>query len=147
MSKKFKDTKLGKFLKDKAPNILNIVGNVLPDKGVLGIVKNLVDSEPSLTPEEKQQIHKQVTELYELEVADRDSARKREVEIAKVRKFDFMFNLTGLVGLGTFVFLVYCIVYITIPEHNEKTFYTLIGLCEGITLSIFSFYFGSVSKK
>lgn len=147
MSKKFKDTKLGKFLKDKAPNILNIVGNVLPDKGVLGIVKNLVDSEPSLTPEEKQQIHKQVTELYELEVADRDSARKREVEIAKVRKFDFMFNLTGLVGLGTFVFLVYCIVYITIPESNEKTFYTLIGLCEGIVLSIFGFYFGSISKK
>jgi|TARA_R110000787_G_scaffold228260_2_gene335983 hypothetical protein len=147
MSKKFKDTKLGKFLKDKAPNILNIVGNVLPDKGVLGIVKNLVDSEPSLTPEEKQQIHKQVTELYELEVADRDSARKREVEIAKVKKFDFMFNLTGLVGLGTFVFLVYCIVYITIPESNEKTFYTLIGLCEGIVLSIFGFYFGSISKK
>lgn len=147
MSKKFKDTKLGKFLKDKAPNILNIVGNVLPDKGVLGIVKNLVDVEPNLTPEEKQQIHKQVTELYELEVADRDSARKREVEIAKVRKFDFMFNLTGLVGLGTFVFLVYCIVYITIPESNEKTFYTLIGLCEGIVLSIFGFYFGSISKK
>ena len=110
MSKKFKDTKLGKFLKDKAPNILNIVGTALPDKGVLGIVKNLVDVEPSLTPEEKQQIHKQVTELYELEVADRDSARKREVEIAKVRKFYFIFNLTGLVGLGTFVFLVYCIV-------------------------------------
>lgn len=147
MSKKFKDTKLGKFLKDKAPNILNIVGTALPDKGVLGIVKNLVDVEPNLTPEEKQQIHKQVTELYELEVADRDSARKREVEIAKVRKFDFMFNLTGLVGLGTFVFLVYCIVYITIPESNEKTFYTLIGLCEGIVLSIFGFYFGSISKK
>ena len=147
MSKKFKDTKLGKFLKDKAPNILNIVGTALPDKGVLGIVKNLVDVEPNLTPEEKQQLHKQVTELYELEVADRDSARKREVEIAKVRKFDFMFNLTGLVGLGTFVFLVYCIVYITIPESNEKTFYTLIGLCEGIVLSIFGFYFGSISKK
>ena len=44
------------------------------------------------------------------EVADRDSARKREVEIAKVRKFDFLFTLTGLVGLGTFVFLVYAIV-------------------------------------
>lgn len=147
MSKKFKDTKLGKFLKDKAPNILDVVGNFLPDKGVLGIVKNLVDKEPNLTPEEKDQVHKQVTELYELEVADRDSARKREVEIAKVRKFDFMFNLTGLVGLGTFVFLVYCIVYITIPESNQKTFYTLIGLCEGIVLSIFGFYFGGLSKK
>ena len=65
MSKKFKDTKLGKFLKDKAPNILNIVGNVLPDKGVLGIVKNLVDSEPNLTPEEKQQIHKLTSAIYQ----------------------------------------------------------------------------------
>mgnify|MGYP001363193204 CR=1 FL=1 len=89
--------------------------------------------------------HRILTE--ELEVEDRDSARKREVEIAKVKKFDFMFNLTGLVGLGTFVFLVYAIVYITIPEHNEKTFYTLIGLCEGIVLSIFGFYFGSSMRK
>jgi len=57
-----------------------------------------------------------------------------------------MFNLTGLVGLGTFVFLVYSIVYITIPENNAKTFYTLIGLVEGITLSLFSFYFGASRK-
>ena len=58
-----------------------------------------------------------------------------------------MFTLTGLVGLGTFVFLVYTIVYVNIPENNEKTFYTLIGLCEGIVLSIFGFYFGSSLRK
>ena len=92
-------------------------------------------------------LHDQTLEMYELQVKDRDSARKREIEVAKVRKFDFMFTLTGLVGLGTFCFLVYAIVYITIPEHNEKTFYTLIGLCEGITLSIFSFYFGASLRK
>jgi len=144
---KLKDTKIGKFLAEKAPDVLDVAGSLLPDAGLLGVVKNLIDKKPDLTAEEKQEIHQQLIELYKLEVEDRDSARKREVEISKVRRFDFMFNLTGLVGLGTFVFLVYCIVYITIPESNEKTFYTLIGLCEGIVLSIFGFYFGSVAKK
>ena len=145
--KKLKDTKIGKFLAQKAPDVLDVAGSLLPDAGLLGVVKNLIDKKPDLTTEEKQEIHKQLVEFYKLEVEDRDSARKREVEISKVRKFDLMFNLTGLVGLGTFVFLVYCIVYITIPQSNEKTFYTLIGLCEGIVLSIFGFYFGSVAKK
>tara|TARA_A100000171_G_scaffold50898_1_gene63509 strand:- start:5660 stop:6100 length:441 start_codon:yes stop_codon:yes gene_type:complete len=145
--KKLKDTKIGKFLAQKAPDVLDVAGSLLPDAGLLGVVKNLIDKKPDLTAEEKQEIHKQLVEFYKLEVEDRDSARKREVEISKVRKFDLMFNLTGLVGLGTFVFLVYCIVYITIPQSNEKTFYTLIGLCEGIVLSIFGFYFGSVAKK
>mgnify|MGYP001426442415 CR=1 FL=1 len=144
---KLKDTKIGKFLADKAPDVLDVAGSLLPDAGLLGVVKNLIDKKPDLSQEDKQQIHEQLTELYKLEVEDRDSARKREVEISKVRRFDLMFTLTGLVGLGTFVFLVYCIVYITIPESNEKTFYTLIGLCEGIVLSIFGFYFGSVAKK
>ena len=145
--KKIKETKIGKLLKNKAPKVFEIAKDLLPEKGVLGIDKNLIDTEPSLSKEEKQELHKQIIEAYKLEVEDRDSARKREVEIAKVKKFDFMFNLTGLVGLGTFVFLVYAIVYITIPEHNEKTFYTLIGLCEGIVLSIFGFYFGSSMRK
>ena len=39
---KIKDSKLGKFLKEKAPNVLNIVGDILPDSGALGIVKNLI---------------------------------------------------------------------------------------------------------
>ena len=145
--KKFKDTVIGKFLKNKAPNILDIVGDILPTSGTLGIVKNLIDKDDNISAEDKKALHSQLIESYKTEVADRDSARKREVEIAKVRKFDFMFTLTGLVGLSTFVFLVYAIVYINIPEHNEKTFYTLIGLVEGITLSIFSFYFGASIRK
>tara|TARA_B100000963_G_scaffold11396_1_gene8838 strand:+ start:779 stop:1219 length:441 start_codon:yes stop_codon:yes gene_type:complete len=145
--KKIKDSKLGKLLKNKAPKILEIAGDLLPDKGVLGVVKNLIDKDEKLSSEDKKMLHDQTLEMYELQVKDRDSARKREIEVAKVRKFDFMFTLTGLVGLGTFCFLVYAIVYITIPEHNEKTFYTLIGLCEGITLSIFSFYFGASLRK
>ena len=79
-NKKFKDTAVGKFILGKVPNFAS---SVLPDKGVLGIVKNLIDAEPELTVEEKAQLHNELVELYELEVADRDSARRREVEIAK----------------------------------------------------------------
>jgi len=146
-NKKFKDTKIGKFLKNKAPNILDIVGDILPTSGTLGIVKNLINKDDTIDAETKKELHNQLIEAYKTEVADRDSARKREVEIAKVRKFDFMFTLTGLVGLSTFVFLVYAIVYIQIPEHNEKTFYTLIGLVEGITLSLFGYFYGSSIRK
>ena len=43
MSKKIKDTKLGAWLRDKAPSVLGTVGDLLPDQGALGLVKNLLD--------------------------------------------------------------------------------------------------------
>jgi hypothetical protein len=53
-NKKFKDTKVGKFLKEKAPGILDQVGDVLPDKGVLGIIKNLIDKDDTMLPQDKE---------------------------------------------------------------------------------------------
>jgi len=50
--KKIKDTGLGKWLKEKAPNILDVAGDLLPDQGALGIVKNLLDKEPGVDPAE-----------------------------------------------------------------------------------------------
>lgn len=52
MSKKIKDTGLGKWLKSKAPNVLNVVGDLLPDSGGLGIVKNLIDKDPDVDTNE-----------------------------------------------------------------------------------------------
>ena len=50
---KIKDTNLGAWLKVKAPGILDTVGDLLPDKGALGVVKNLLDRDyPDLDPEE-----------------------------------------------------------------------------------------------
>ena len=115
--KKFKDTKVGQFLLKKIPTFAK---EILPEKGVLGIVKNLIDDEPTLTPQEKEQLHNELIEFYELEVADRDSARKREIEVSKTGRFDFMFNLTGVIGLGAFAFIVYAIVYLQIPEANKE---------------------------
>ena len=49
---KIKDTGLGKWLKSKAPNVLNVVGDLLPDQGGLGIVKNLIEKDPDVNTDE-----------------------------------------------------------------------------------------------
>tara|TARA_B100000902_G_scaffold399581_1_gene471173 strand:- start:3480 stop:3938 length:459 start_codon:yes stop_codon:yes gene_type:complete len=71
--KKFKDTKVGKFLVDKVPSILGIVGDVLPDAGVLGVVKNLIDNDPQLPAEDKEKAMK----LLELDMIEMQEVSKR----------------------------------------------------------------------
>lgn len=54
--KKIKDTKLGAWLADKAPSVLNVVGDLLPDSGALGVVKNLISKDDSVDPAEAQRM-------------------------------------------------------------------------------------------
>jgi hypothetical protein len=145
--KKFKDTKVGVFLKDKAPDILETVGDLLPDAGVLGVAKNLIKMSDKLSPEEKELLTADLAQMYEMEVKDRDSARTREVEISKAGRHDYLFTLTGLIGLAVFCFIVYAIAFLQIPEANKEIWIHLIGISEGVVLSIFGYYFGSAMKK
>ena len=139
MSKKpFKETKVGK--------LLGKVGGLLPESGVLGVLKQVIDTDDTMRPEEKEEAHKQLVEAYKAEVQDRDSARNREVEVAKTGKVDWLFNITGLVGLGAFGVIVWAILALDIPESNRELFYHLIGIVEGVTLSIFGYYFGTSMK-
>ena len=145
--KQLKDTKIGLLLKEKAPKILELIGDVLPSNGTMGILKNIISKDPDLTPEEKAELHNRVIELYKLEVADRDSARKREIEITKAGGNDWMMNVTGVVGLSCFMFVVYAVVYIPDVLHNEL-FVHLMGMVEGVVIgNIFAFYYGTSSKK
>jgi hypothetical protein len=145
--KKLKDTKIGLLLKEKAPKILELIGDVLPSNGTMGILKNIISKDPDLTPEEKAELHNRVIELYKLEVADRDSARNREVEMAKSGANDWMMNLTGVIGLFCFVFIIYSVVYIPEVLDNEL-FIHLMGMVEGVVIgNIFAFYYGTSSKK
>lgn len=53
MKKKFKDTKVGEFLiGDKG--LFDKLGDVLPDKGFLGVLKNLIDTDDTLPPQDKE---------------------------------------------------------------------------------------------
>jgi len=147
MKKKFKDTNLGKFLANTAPNILDIAGDLLPDAGVLGMVKNLIERDESISPEAKQAALAKAKEMYELEIKDRDSARSREVEVKKTGSKDTMMMLTGIVGLVSFLFIIYAVVYEEGVLHNEL-FVHLMGMVEGVVISnIFAYYYGTSADK
>ena len=53
--KKFKETKVGQFLLGKS-GIINVIGDILPDQGALGMVKNLIDKDDSVDSEEAQRM-------------------------------------------------------------------------------------------
>ena len=135
--KPFKETKVGK--------LVGSLASLLPNQGVLGVLKEVIDTDDTLTPEEKEEAHKWLIEAYKAEVEDRDSARKREVEISK-SGIDWLFNITGLVGLGAFAFIIYAIISIEVPESNKELFIHGIGIVEGVALSIFGYYFGTSMK-
>ena len=145
--KKFKDTKLGSLLSKVAPKILNVAGDFLPDAGVLSMVSKMIDEDPDISPEDKKMLQNHQKELYKIEVADRDSARNREIEVAKTGKKDFMMTLTGVVGLLSFAFIIYAVVYVPSVTDNDL-FVHLMGMVEGVVISnIFAYYYGTSSKK
>ena len=53
MKKKFKDTKVGKFLIGKG-GVFSSLTDSIPDKGLLGLVKNLIDKDDTLPPKDKE---------------------------------------------------------------------------------------------
>ena len=73
LRKKFKETKIGAFLKDKAPKILDTIGDVLPDNGAFGVVKNLISSDSSIKPEDKEMALK----LLEQDIAEMNNVSAR----------------------------------------------------------------------
>ena len=73
MAKKFKDTKVGKFLLNNGSGIVNTLGDALPSNGVLGIVKGLIDKDESLPPEDKEKALK----LLEMDMVEMQEVTKR----------------------------------------------------------------------
>lgn len=147
--KPFKETKLGKFLATKAPKVLDTIGDVLPDKGVLGVVKNIIDRDPDMPEEDKLEFEKLLNEhereMYALEVQDRDSARSREVEVAKAGKADHLMYASGYTALITFLVMVFAVIWHRGVDHNPL-FHQLMGIVEGVALTVFGYYFGT-SKR
>ena len=73
MKKTFKETKVGAFLASKAPKVLAVIGDVLPDQGTLGVVKNIISSDSKIKAVDKEEAMKLIElDLQELkEVSSR----------------------------------------------------------------------------
>ena len=71
--KKLKDTAVGKFLAGAGSGILGGLGDILPDKGIMGVVKNLIQKDPALPPEDKEKALK----LLEMDSIEMQEVSKR----------------------------------------------------------------------
>jgi len=73
MAKKvFKNTRIGKFLHDNGSSIVETLGSALPDKGLLAIVKNLINKQPMPIADKKKAL-----ELLKLDTIELQEVSKR----------------------------------------------------------------------
>jgi len=138
---KFRNTKLGEWFKEKAPDVLASVGDVVPGGQVLKAVGALIDA-TTTSESEKQEARKM---LYELEQADRANARNREIKLAEATgAHDWMQRAVGLTGLVAFV-LTLAVAFL---GHIEReVLFHILGVVEGVALTIFGYYFGGSIKQ
>jgi len=133
--KKFKDTKVGGFLSKVAPKLLEGVGDVLPDNGALGILKNVISKDDTIPQQDKE---------VALELLKQDSIEMQEV--TKRLESDNEHNVTRLVRpisyAAMFILYMACIFF----DGNLGDFQIKDQYIPSIT-SLFStmtiFYFGS----
>ena len=71
--KKFKETKVGAFLSEKAPKLVSQLGEFLPDQGGLGVVKNLITSNKSIKAADKDMALK----LLDQDIAEMNNISER----------------------------------------------------------------------
>lgn len=72
MKKKFKDTKVGKFLIGEK-GLFKTLSNSIPDSGLLGVLKSLIIDDKQLTPKDKETALK----LLEMDVVEMQEVSKR----------------------------------------------------------------------
>ena len=71
--KKFKETKVGAFLTEKAPKLVSKLGEFLPDEGGLGIVKNIITNDKTIKAADKEMALK----LLDQDIAEMNNISER----------------------------------------------------------------------
>jgi len=134
--KKFKETKVGIFLKEKAPTILNTVGEFLPDQGGIGIVKNLISGDSTINTEDKETALKLLDQdIAEMNnISDRwNSDMKSDSWLSKNTRPMALIYLT----LAMTIFIV--LDSSVLLEINDGW----VSLLEALLITVYVAYFGS----
>ena len=136
-SKKFKDTKIGKFLAGTVPSIIDTVGDVLPDSGVFGLVKNLIHKDPALPPEDKEKALK----LIELDLIEMQEISKRWE--SDMKSDSWLSKNTRPMSL---IFLTISMVILILLDSFELNFVVnenWVDLLKTLLITVYVAYFGS----
>lgn len=137
--KKFSETKVGAFLSKAAPGILGTVGDVLPDQGVLGMVKNLIQKEPDavLPQEDKEKAMK----LLEMDIIEMQEVSKRWD--SDMKSDSWLSKNTRPMSL---IFLTVSMVILIILDSFQWSFTVDTGwveLLKTLLVTVYVAYFGS----
>ncbi len=137
MKKKFKDTKVGRFLSNAAPGILNTVGDVLPDNGVFGLVKNLIDKDPALPPEDKEK----ALLLLQQDIVEMKEISKRWASDMKSDSW-----LSKNTRPMTLIFLTVSLIVLILLDSGNIGFgvdESWVDLLKSLLITVYVAYFGS----
>ena len=135
--KKFKDTKLGKFLSKAAPTVLDVAGDLLPDKGVLGIVKNLISKNVDISPEDKE---------IALKLLEQDMVEMQEVSkrwMSDMSSDSWLSKNTRPMAL---IFLTISMVIFMLMDSFDWSFKVesmWVDLLKSLLVTVYVAYFGS----
>ena len=135
--KKFSETKVGQFLAKSAPGILGTVGDILPDNGVLGVVKNLISKEESLPAEDKEKAMK----LLELDIIEMQEVSKRWS--SDMKSDSLLSKNTRPMSL---IFLTISMVLLILLDSFDWSFTVSTGwvdLLQTLLVTVYVAYFGS----
>jgi len=137
MKKKFNETKVGKFLSKAAPGILDLAGDVLPDAGVFGLVKNLIHKDPVLPAEDKEKAIK----LLEMDIVEMKEVSKRWV--SDMKSDSWLSKNTRPMSL---IFLTVSMVLLILLDSFDWEFNVSTGwvdLLQTLLVTVYVAYFGS----
>jgi len=137
MKKKFNETKVGKFLSKAAPGILDLAGDVLPDAGVFGLVKNLISKDPVLPAEDKEKALK----LLEQDMVEMKEISKRWASDMKSDSW-----LSKNTRPLTLIFLTVSMVLLIFSDSIGESFNVNSGwvdLLKSLLITVYVAYFGS----
>jgi len=131
--KKIKDTKLGNWLKTKAPGVLEVAGDLLPDSGGLGLVKRLLNNDASVDPAEAQamvdaeiEFQKNVTERWKADMGS-------DIKLAKLIR-----PVMLIVLISVFVVTMFLDSLDNQPFNVKESY---VSLLEILMLTVFGAYF------
>ena len=135
--KNFSETKVGQFLSKAAPGLLGTVGQVLPDKGVLGIVKNLIHKDNGLPIEDKEKA---------LKLLEQDMIEMQEVS----KRWDSDMKSDSWLSKNTrplsLIFLTLSMVFLILLDSSDINFDIDSGwvdLLKSLMITVYVSYFGS----
>ena len=141
--KKFGQTTVGKLIKASVglinPTLGSLINGTMGIEDVIASIKN--SDEPA---EDKVKAQELVLEAYESEVADRASARQREMQAMASGSNDILFKTVGWGITLSFVAVIFGAIGLwEVPKESQSLFDMGFGAVVAAFTQVIGYYFGS----